>query len=361
MQLFCPTCQAAFAGLPRCPRCGALLLMPQEAAVLATAPRDNGGANLLRPSPAARVVIGTVLALGSYLGLRKVFTGGLVASAVDPAEWWLTTDGLSVVFSLQAIAVLFGAVLAGAGRTRGFPLGVAIGGLCGGLFLAAEVLEGAPPGLLVLSAQPLVLAVGGGIAGMLGCRLWPTPPELELPVPAPSKMSSIQLGIALPPEPPRPTSWVRILAGAAIMVAGVGLTDKVRHGAQKYSGGLLKVESQAQGRFLSWQFATLVILTGGAVAGAGTGAGLRHGILAAALGAAGVFGLTVARGEATPPITYWLDKLHLNSGTIGDPTVVAAVAGGVLIAGLVGGWLGGALFLPLAPPDRRARRLRLVD
>ena len=68
----------------------------------------------MRPSPAGRVVLGTVLALGLYLGLRKVFTGGLVASAVDPTQWWLTTDGLSVVFSLQAIAVLFGAVLAGA-------------------------------------------------------------------------------------------------------------------------------------------------------------------------------------------------------------------------------------------------------
>jgi hypothetical protein len=315
----------------------------------------------MRPSPVGRVVVGTVLALGLYLGLRKVFTGGLVASAVDPVQWWLTTDGLSVVFSLQAIAVLFGAVLAGAGRTRGFPLGVAIGGLCGGLFLAAEVLEGAPPGLLVLSAQPLVLAVGGGIAGMLGCRLWPTSPELDLPMPAPSKMSSIQLGVTLPPDPPRPTAWLRIVAGAAIMVAGVGLADKVRHNAQRYSGGLLKVESMAQGRFLSWQFATLVVLTGGAVAGAGTGAGLRHGVLAAVFGAAGVFGLTAARGEATPPVTYWLDKLHVNSGTLADPMVIAAVGGGLLVAGIVGGWLGGALFLPLAPPELRGHRLKMVD
>ncbi len=32
MQLFCPACQAAFAGTQRCPQCAGLLLLPHEAA-----------------------------------------------------------------------------------------------------------------------------------------------------------------------------------------------------------------------------------------------------------------------------------------------------------------------------------------
>ena len=41
MQLFCPTCQAAFPGTQRCPRCGGLLLMPQEAAENTPTARDD--------------------------------------------------------------------------------------------------------------------------------------------------------------------------------------------------------------------------------------------------------------------------------------------------------------------------------
>src|SRR5205085_11069846 len=105
MQLFCPACQAAFSGTSRCPRCGGLLLMPQEATALAPRPRVSGY-EPVRPTPLARAVVGTLIALGLYLGLRKLATGWALATEPDPEAWWLSFDGLRAVFGFQAAAVV---------------------------------------------------------------------------------------------------------------------------------------------------------------------------------------------------------------------------------------------------------------
>ena len=133
------------------------------------------------------------------------------------------------------------------------------------------------------------------------------------------------------------------------MVAAVAVADKVRSGAQKYSGGMLHVNNVGQGQFLTWQIAVFGILAGGAVAGAATNSGIRHGIMASALGGIGVLGLTVMAGEPLSPVAYWLSKLSLGEAPTNDPAAIAAAFGGVLFLGLLGGWLGGTLFLPLAP------------
>src|SRR5262245_19813259 len=109
MQLFCPACQAAFPGASRCPRCGGLLLMPHE--VAPDAPHRTTEA----PAPVSttafgRVAVGTVLALGLYLGLRNLATGMLAAVNPDPTAWWLSFPGLVAMHIVQVIAVTFGAV-----------------------------------------------------------------------------------------------------------------------------------------------------------------------------------------------------------------------------------------------------------
>jgi len=355
MQLICPACDAAFTGVSRCPRCGGLLLMPDEAAFAPVGPAAPA-AHLHLP-PAARVVVGTVLALGLYLALRKLTLGLVLATEADPAGWWLTAEGLSSVFGLQAAAGLFGALVAAAGRARGAAIGGAVGGLCGGLFLAAEVGGGAPAGQLVLYLQPILLAAGGGLAGAVGARVWAAVPDLDMPAPRTKKASSIQLDADPPRASGRPTAWVRVLVGAAVIVAGVGLADTARSKAQRSTGGALKVSSIGQGRFISWQLATLAVLAGGGVAAAGTGAGLRHGLLAGFFGATGVIWLTAAQGTLAPPAVYMLDRLAVGGNDPSDPLALATLAGGVLLAGLVGGWFGGQIVLPLAPAHMRARRV----
>jgi hypothetical protein len=357
MQLFCPVCQSAFAGTQRCPRCGGLLLLPQESAEAAL-PREAGEpAAKAAPPPAARVAVGAVLALGVYMGLRKLAGGAAAALAArsEPEAWWSSLEGLSAVYGAQVAAVVFGSVVAAAGRAGGLAFGSAVGGLCGAMFLAAELFAGAPPQDLVLYVQPLVLACAGACAGVFAARVWGAVPELHLPVTDRSRLSSSRFAVLKEDEPARPTSWVRVLLGAALMVLAVVAADKVRNGAQKYSGGMLRVNSVGQARFLTWQLAVLGGLAGGAVAGASTGAGLRHGALAGGASAAGVVALTAALGEPLSPVAYWLGQLSLAGLPPTDPAALVAAAAGMLILGVVGGWLGGTLFLPLAPAHMRGR------
>jgi hypothetical protein len=356
MQLFCPACQVVFAGTQRCPRCAGLLLLPHEATE-SSAPKVKSAPPPAppAPTPAGRVVVGAVFALGIYLALRKLATGVVLAAHPNPDGWWASFEGLLAVCGGQGLAVVFGAVVASAGRSVGFAFGAAVGGLCGGLFLAAELIAGAPPRDLVLYVQFLVLVVVGGVAGVFAARVWGAVPVLEMPVPDRTRLSSSRFALAPPPDPGRPTRWLRALLGAALIVFAVGVAEQVRTGAQKYSAGMLQVTTQGQAQFLTWQLAVIGIVCGGALAGAATGAGLRHGVIAGGLGGVGVLGLTASRGETLGPVSYWLSKLSLAHLPPNDPAAVVAALTGVLALGVIGGWLGGSLFLPLAPAHMRTR------
>ena len=354
MQLFCPACQTAVAGAQRCPRCAGLLLLPHEAAE-AAAPRIRPKAPPPQMPPLGRVAVGAVFALGLYLGLRKLAVGVVLAAHPEPEAWWASFAGLVAVCGGQAVAVLFGAVVAAAGRAGGFTFGAAVGGLCGGLFLAAELVAGAPPQDLVLYLQPVVLVCVGGLAGVFSARVWGAVPLLDMPVPDGNKLSSSRFALGEPTPTARPTAWARILVGAVVMMVAVAVADKARAGAQKYSGGMLRVNSIGQAQFLTWQLAVLGVLAGGTIAGAGTGAGLRHGMVAGALGAVGVMGTSAAAGKPLGPVAYWLSTLSLGDVPVNDPVAIAAAVGGVVLLGVVGGWLGALLFQPLAPASMRRR------
>jgi hypothetical protein len=336
-----------------------LLLLPQEAVESALPRPKSEPPAPSYPTPTGRVIVGAVLALGLYLGLRKVVLGAVMASQIDPANWWSSLEGLSAVCGVQVLAVIFGAMVAAAGRTGGLAYGGVIGGLCGGGFLAAELVAGAPPNDLVLYVQPVMLIAVGGIAGVLATRIWGAVPVLEMPLPRLKPGSqALELG---EPEVPRPTAWLRILAGAMVMVAAIAGADRLRSGAQKYSAGMLRVTSVGQGQFLTWQLAVLGVLGGGTLAGAGTGAGIRHGVLAGLFGAVGVLALTAAMDEPLSPVSFWLRLLALGALPHNSPAAIVAAISGLMMLGVVGGWLGGTLFLPLAPEGARQRLRSLVD
>ncbi len=332
--------------------------MPEEAPPVTDGPRLAPSA-IYKPTPSGRALVGTVIAIGLYLALRKISTG--IFDALEDESWWLSARALATVFTLQGISAAFGAVLASAGRPRGIALGGLIGGLCGGSFLASEIAAGAPPGQLVLLLQPFWLAFLGAIAGAVGAWIWPGVPEFELPPPLVKKSSSIQLSDDTPIERTRPTAWYRILIGATVMVFGMAVADQARSSLEKASGGMLKVSSRGQGKFMSWQIATLAVLVGGAFAGAATGAGIRHGVYAGVLGGIGVAAFGAVRGELGQPQEYLLTWMKLDFNGPQDPVAMLGIGLGVLIASLVGGWFGGQLFLPLAPPHMRKRRLNRLD
>jgi hypothetical protein len=329
--------------------------MPHEVSPDAVRKQTVGALPRLNPTTPARVAMGTLLALGCYLGVRKIVTGTVLAVVSDPNEWWLSFNGLIAVYTSQAVAVVFGSILASAGRPRGFAHGLAVGVICGALFLAFELLAGVPPQELVLYLQPPVLALVGLIAGVVGARIWSVTPLLDIPLPNPSKLSSIHLATDATTNSGRPTVWMRVVIGTAIMICGAMVADLARHFVQKNSVGLLQVQTQGQGEFITWQLATFAILIGGLTAGAGTGAGLRHGLIAGAIAGLALLAVCLKEGAAIAPIAYGLGRLSLEELPVASASVFLVVMGSVLLVSLVGGWLGGALFLPLAPPGMRNR------
>lgn len=352
MLLFCPECQSAFTGVSRCPRCGGLLLMPEEAPPVAGGPAHAPEA-VEQVSSLWRAIVGTIVALGLYLGLRKISIGFVLTILHEAESWWQSSEALTAVFLLQLVSTSFGALLASAGRPRGIALGAFVGLLCGALFLGAEALDGTSLVQLVLLLQPVLLTVCGAIAGAVGAWVWAAVPELDMPAPLVKKSSSIELLQEKPEDKARPTKWYRVVIGALVIVAGMGLAEKARFAAEKASGGLLKVESRGQGKFMSWQIATLAVLAGGAFAGATTGAGLRHGVYTGVLGGIGGGCLAMMRGEFTQPEEYLLKYMNLAVSGPSDPVAVLGIAFGIVVATLVGGWFGGQLFPPLAPAHMR--------
>ncbi|MBX9581770.1 MAG: hypothetical protein K2X87_15815 [Gemmataceae bacterium] len=337
MDPFCPACRSVFLGTSSCPRCGGELRSSPER----PAARPPG------TTPAGRVAVGSLAAVGLAVGLGEL-TAGWTALADGTPGPWAGQGG-------RAAAVLFGGLLAGVGLRRGFPAGAAVGGLSGGAFF---LLDGSPANP-ALYALPALAALLGGLAGMVGAWVWAAPVPVALPAPEPSpRRSSIRLAVDPPAGRGPAVAWLRVAAGAAVIAAGVGLADETRAKAQRYSGGLLRVDNRGQGRLLSLQLAVLAGLVGGVVAAAGTGAGVRHGGLAGAVAAAGVVGMALSRGELPVPAAVALDRLGVAVGP-DDPAALGVVAAGVVGLGLIGGWFGGVLFPPLAPRSMRDRKVRL--
>jgi hypothetical protein len=207
----------------------------------------------------------------------------------------------------------------------------------------------------VIYLQPPVLALLGLVAGVIGARVWAGAPALDIPLPNQSKLSSIQLATDAVTNSDKPTVWIRVFAAAMLIICCVAVSDQTRHFVQKNSAGLLRVQNLGQGEFITWQLAMFAVLVGGIIAGSGTGAGLRHGLYAGAIGGLGVLGVCLKLGQPIPPIAYWLNRVSLEELPLTSPGVCFAVAGSILAVSVIGGWLGGALFLPLAPANMRKR------
>ena len=349
MQLYCPACRTASPAAERCVKCGERLLAPSE---LASVSRDKLASPppLIAPSSVGRLVVGAVTAAGLYLSVREMLLGSLDALdcsdfAPGPAAQWL----------LRAAATLAGALLAGAGRPGGAASGGVAGLVCGGLFLASDWLAGVKPTTVEAIGVAVVAALAAA-AGGIGARVWPA--ATPLPV---SKTRSRGSSL-LPPDPDLdrpaviPLSWWRVGAGVAVALAGVLASDELRLGVRNLAGARLSLGTPADAPRVDFFFAAAALLAGGLVAGGGSGAGLRHGLVAGSVAAAALGLLAVVGKEsATVPLHGLLELLGYG------PEALRTGGGLVLVAGVVTGLCGlsgtfGGLLLPrLAAKSRRRR------
>lgn len=355
MQLFCPDCQIAFAGTQNCTKCGKRLLAPQETfadPVLATeAPPPLGP---VQGSFLGRVILGSICSLGFLIAFREL---GIAIVGLQSLDIW-------TLCVLRLIAVGAGSLLAGAGRKNGTQPGMIVGLIVGGLLTMNDIVLSGGPELWwpigLAAAFPLV----AGIGGWIGSRVWPAPVEL----PNVSVVSAVTASRASfysrvgeaneNRRGHRPTVWLRVFFGALIAFSAVVASDQIRLFLSKASIGIFNTGGSTRAAAVGAQLAAIIFLLGGMIAGANTGAGLRHGIYASLLTIINVAISYVVRGNPIdPPVAGLFAYLDRPFESLFDPVCGLIIASTIFLLVTAGGWLGGQLFPPLAPEWMRVRRL----
>jgi len=345
MQLYCPSCQSSVTAADRCPECGDRLLTPSEA-FAATGDSTPPPPDLIRPTAPARLIVGTVVALGLCLGLRD----WLGAVAGDEAIAGVFTGGLKL------LGVAVGGLLAGAGRIRGIVTGAIVGLTLAALFALANVVTLAELGASDL-AFAATLIVAAALTGYLGGRVWPAPYDLPEPEPIIRGSSLAKLmSRERPARRTRPTAWAKLILGVLFVTCGVAGADAFRVGLKQATGGLIHLGGGGLGTTADLQLATMCILLGAAMAGSNTGAGFRHGLLVG-LASCGALALLTVAEVSGPEFVYegFLRLIGLSTAEPTTPSAVATVLSAVFVMCVFGGWLGGQLLPPLAPVWMRGR------
>ncbi len=172
MAMVCPQCKEIFEQRLQCPKCNARLVYqatPRKRRLF-----QGGEANTKWMHAASgRILLGVLLAQGLYFGLRRLCSAGfLAADEGDTQGVWSSLFGVFLVQGLQALGLLVGGALAGAGYKRGALLGALVGAISGGISLALLLGMQQELTAIALYGQPLVQMVIGAVGGAIGCTIW---------------------------------------------------------------------------------------------------------------------------------------------------------------------------------------------
>src|SRR5262245_66662677 len=115
MQLFCQSCQAAFAATSHCPRCGNRLLSPQES-FIHNAPTKQPPPDPIPSTFTNRLLAGVLVALAVVFGLRELAGAVHLSQGLTVEEHWSETNKDPTTLALRLVAMVAGGLVAGAGR-----------------------------------------------------------------------------------------------------------------------------------------------------------------------------------------------------------------------------------------------------
>lgn len=358
MQLFCTSCAGTFSGTPVCPNCRCRLISPSEAFALSV-DRVAPPPDPVRPTVFSRIVVGSVVAAGLFLGLREwAIAGAQLAGRMPETGFWLTNAGVATAFGLRALAVTVGGSLAGAGRPSGFGTGAVVGIVSGGALLMLDSAIGIPLRPLEIGFT-IALVVVASLAGGVGSSLWPGPSKVPVSIRDSSRGSSLlqlahgegQLEVV------RPTHWVRVLIAAVVGIAGVFAAESIRLALRSGGGEIFNLGNPSTFIYVDLEIAIIIVAFAAMAAGASTGTGLRHGILFGLLLAGGVIVMSLKNGDPLPAVAGWLAVLDLPSSMAASESLLA-VAVGLFGLGVAGGVFGNALLPPLGKGEQRSRRFK---
>jgi hypothetical protein len=328
MSMVCPQCSTLHEQRLQCPHCGGRLVFRD-----ARGAASRAAALRWQQTPWGRILIGLVLAQGLFYGLRHLLTGVLLAftGIGSPQELWGTVEGLLWLQGAQFLSLLLGGVLAGGGQRHGLWLG-AIVGIWNGV-LAVLLRQNPTQGLTVvaLCGQPLLHAAFGAIGGGLGCFIWKPLPLAPVPgMPGTERKPRPRFR---PPAFTGPVSWFRVLAGVSLAVAGTLSATVIFDKVLALGAGKFAHTTETQDWLITWEIKALALIVGGALAGATTSNGLKHGLLV------GLFAsmiLITVENRFTP---RWAELALL---TLASSLTLC----------VIGGWFGSQLFPPVVKPQR---------
>jgi hypothetical protein len=299
------------------------------------------------------LVIGLMLAQGLYYVVRHLGAAQLLAAGGPGAdiEFWAGPHGLVVQQVLQALALLAGAMFAGAGQRHALTVGALLGAADALLLIGLPAALGQAPPAVVLFGQPLVFAAVGAAGGWIGGRVWQPAPAITGLAGAGGRQVQEVLTTVLPDQPNavnfEPVPWARLFIGAMLVAGGTLGARVIRDFLLTASGSGSSPEFQrSQG--VVWAIAVFFQVFGGAVAGAnarhGTSLGAWAGVVAAGV-------LTLAQTFSglqlqTHDVLAWLLGVAVPDGS---PAALVLEGIQVLALGAFGGWLG-CLILPAVPP-----------
>jgi DNA-directed RNA polymerase subunit RPC12/RpoP len=326
MAMVCPQCKESFEQRLQCPNCSARLVYkssPRKKKIVDGLERDGKWMQ----TAGGRIVLGLLLSQGLYFGLRRLFAAGLLAVEESDTGIWSSLFGVLLVQGLQAIGLLVGGTLAGAGYRRGGMLGALVGAISGAISLSLLLYWQQEVNAIALYGQPLVQMVFGAVGGAIGCTIWK---PLALEVPDKPDLSPKREQLAPTTHPAKfsgPIAWGRVLVGAVLAIAGTLYAKTLLKVVLDASDGKLSLDTYLQAELVTWEIKALAILLGSVIAGSGTANNLKQGTCV---------GFAVALVQLT--ILLSSDSVPLEKGIL--------TIGATMALGLVGGWFGGQMLPP---------------
>lgn len=328
-----------------------MLLENQEASTAATGVMDGNRLPVLGMSQ--RMLAGLLLSQGTYFAAVQV-TAGLAQLFGLPE---LFADG-AMRIGLQAVTVLLGAVIAGAGNQSFLLTGVTVGFVNALFVLGGQFAVGVKPHLLAMTLTAVVSTVLGGVGALIGSRYWPSLAMFKPPVRKPiTKAENSEPKVS---SPPIPIAWFRVFGGAALSIGCTVWAGPIRDFIMYNSHGAFGVDSRIQMQFTAWVISALAMLIGGAFAGASTRGGFRHGFLVGLLASVGVFVIHLKVVKEVLPAQRFFSMVFglpdLDEPSAGLTTLFLLT--NTLLIGTLGGWFGAKLlprlFAQSSPLDRGA-------
>lgn len=370
MPRVCPRCNSSFNDRWTCPTCNVRLL-PSGSAIyeLSSTPFPTPEANW-QQTVLGRGIVGLLFSQGVYYGLWQLCSTFVMASGSDslikswrasPPEggvWYL-------LLILQALSLLLGGTLAGAGQRRGVLLGLALGLVNSLIFLTTEWTVRAQTGGDAVTGQELVGQASfqilcGAVGGFLGSVIWKPATPILGPVgdTPPPPLRRTALGGARRFFRPfsGPVAWTRVAIGCIIAILGSYWSGFVLQYMLEMGHGEISVNSQYHAKFVTWEFSVLIMLVGAAFSGSNTKNGLKQGLIVGLVTSIAVilFYTRLERFEV-PQTILFIYFIPLKPDLPDAWPVVLMTLYTVLPLGILGGWFGGQLLPPLLRTQRRKR------